>query len=167
MVVVRLEPTRASACAARSLADALGVTAESLVDEGPFAAHADEIEELRIEPVSPGGPHVDLARRGNGWHERSPEERDLDSDEVDSANGLVTALAGARALDARRAEPGERLAARERTTIVRTGGATTEVIEVAAPDACWRRPRAPGRRRRHPAPPARRRPSVRAPSDRD
>jgi hypothetical protein len=135
VVVVRLEPTRASACAARGLVDALAVTAESLVDEGPFAAHADEIEELRIEPVAAGGPRIDLARRGNGWHERSPEERDLDSDEVDSANGLVTSLVAARALDARRGEAGEHLAVRARTTIVRTGGASTEVIEVAAPDA--------------------------------
>ncbi len=135
VVVVRLEPTRASACAAKGLTDALETTADSLIDASPFAAHADEIEELRIEPVDAGGPHVDLARRGNGWHERAPEERDLDADEVDSANGLASALAEARALDARRGEAGERLAVKARATIVRTGGASTEVVEVAAPDA--------------------------------
>jgi hypothetical protein len=152
IVVVRLEPTRASACAARSLAQALDVTAEALVDESPFIAHADEIEELRIEPTDARGPHVELARRGNGWHERAPEDRDLDGDEVDSANGLVGALTGARALDAKPAAPGERFAVSARTTIVRTGGASavdalaspvtdalaspvTEVVEVASPDA--------------------------------
>jgi len=160
VVVVRLEPTHASACAARSLASALGVTAEALVDESPFLAHADEIEELRIESADVGGPRVDLARRGTGWHERAPEDRDLDADEVDSANGLAASLTAARALDARTAVPGERIAVSARTTIVRTGGAAvvdakaspvvdakaspvvdakaspwTEVVEVGSPDA--------------------------------
>jgi hypothetical protein len=134
VVVVRLEPTRASACAAAGLAAALGVTGEALVDEGPFVAHADEIEELRIEPADAGGPRVELARRGSGWHERAPEDRDLDADEVDSANGLAASLTAARALDAKRATPGQRLVVTARTTIVRTGGESTEVIEVASPD---------------------------------
>jgi len=105
------------------VASALGVTAEALVDESPFLAHADEIEELRIESADVGGPRVDLARRGTGWHERAPEDRDLDADEVDSANGLAASLTAARALDARTAVPGERIAVSARTTIVRTGGA--------------------------------------------
>jgi hypothetical protein len=144
VVVVRLEPTRASACAARSLVEALGVTAEALVDESPFIAHADEVEDLRIELASAGGPRVELARRGSGWHERAPEDRDLAGDEVDSANGLAAALTGARALDAKPVAPGERLAVSARTTIVRTGGASTvaangspvtEVVEIGSPDA--------------------------------
>ena len=135
VVVVRLEPTRTAACAARGVAEALGATADSLVDESPFVAHADEMEELRIEPVDHGPPRVDLARRGSGWHERAPEERDLDADEVDSANGLAASLAGARALDAKRPEAAERFVARSRATIVRTGGESTEVVEVGAPDA--------------------------------
>ncbi len=135
VVVVRLEPSRASACATKDLAEALGVTADALVDRSPLVAHADEIEELRIEPADAGGPRIDLARRGSGWHERAPEERDLGADEVDSANGLAAALAGARALDATRGEPGERLAVRARTTVVRTGGLTTEVVEVTGADA--------------------------------
>jgi Domain of unknown function (DUF4340) len=134
VVVVRLEPTRTSACAARGLVEALGVTAEALVDEAPFIAHADEIEELRIESRDAAGLRVDLARRGNGWHERAPEDRDLDADEVDSANGLAASLTGARALDARPSAPGERLAMIARTTIVRTGGASPEVVEIEAPD---------------------------------
>ena len=137
VVVVRLEPSRASACAAKSLADALAAPAESFVDRSPLVAHADEIEELRIEPAAAaaGGSRIDIARRGSGWHERAPEERDLDAAEADSANGLAASLAGARALDVRRAQAGERLIAKARVTTVRTGGASTEVIEVAAPDA--------------------------------
>jgi hypothetical protein len=135
VVVVRLEPSRASACATGRLTEALGASAESLVDESPFVANADEMEELRLEPVGTGGPRIDLARRGAGWHERAPDERDLDADEVDSANGLAASLASSRALDARRAEAGERITVRARATIVRTGGESSEVIEVAAPDA--------------------------------
>jgi hypothetical protein len=133
VVVVRLEPTRASACAGRALLEVLGAPADSFVDKSPIAAHADEIEELRIEPVDTTGPRVDLARRGSGWHERAPEERDLDAEEADSANGLAAALADARALDVKRGEPGDRVPVNARTTIVRTG-ATTEVIEIGPPD---------------------------------
>jgi uncharacterized protein DUF4340 len=138
VVVVRTEPSRSSACVPKGLIEALAATPESLVDLSPFVAHADEMEELRIERIEPGGgggPRVELARRGGGWHERSPEDRDLDGDEVDSANALVASVAGARALDARHGEPGERFPARSRATIVRTGGGTNEVVEVAAPDA--------------------------------
>jgi Domain of unknown function (DUF4340) len=134
VVVVRLEPTRASACAGRGLVEALSATADTLVDKSPFATHADEIEELRIEPIDTAGPRVDLARRGSGWHERAPEDRELDAEEVDSANGLATALAGARALDVKRGEPADRIAANARTTIVRTGGASAEVIEIGPSD---------------------------------
>ncbi len=134
VVVVRLEPTRVAACTGRGLASALALSADAFVDQSAFAAHADEIEELRIEPVDAAGPRVELARRGSGWHERAPEERDLDADEVDSANGLAAALAGARAIDVRRGEPTDRIVVKARTTIVRTGGATTEVVEIGAPD---------------------------------
>ena len=139
VVVVRTAPSGASACVARAVVDALAVTAASLVDDSPFMAHADEIEEVRLEPVAgPGGavaPGVDVARRAAGWHERAPEEREIPAAEADSTNALVDALAGAHALDVRRAEPGERLAVRARATILRTGGGATEVVEVAAPDA--------------------------------
>ncbi|HEY8041268.1 MAG TPA: DUF4340 domain-containing protein [Polyangiaceae bacterium] len=135
VVVVRTSPTHVSACAARELAEALATTAGALIDTSPLFAHADEIEELRLEPTSPGGARVDLARRGGGWHERAPEDRDLSSDETDSANALTLALAEARALDVRRTAPDERFEVRARATIVRTGGATNEVIELAAPGA--------------------------------
>jgi hypothetical protein len=138
VVAVRTEPARMSACVAKSLMEALGTTPDKLVDESPFVAHADEIEELRIERIpklTVPGSRVDLARRGTGWHERAPYDRDLDPEQADSANALVAALAGAQAVSARPAESGERISPRSRATIVRTGTSASEVVEVAAPDA--------------------------------
>jgi hypothetical protein len=135
VVVLRTEPARAAACVAKGLAEALALALapDALVDAGPFAAHADEIEELAIEPAGDARPRVDIARRGSGWHERAPVERDLGVADADSADALVAALAGARALQVRRGEPGERLVPRSRVTLVRTGSESSEVVEVAAP----------------------------------
>ena len=135
VVVLRTEPARAAACVTRSLAEALAPAPDSLVDAGPFATHADEIEELTIEPAGDASRRVDIARRGGGWHERAPAERDLGAADADSADALVAALAGARALQVRWSEPGERLVARSRVTLVRTGSESSEVVEVAAPSA--------------------------------
>jgi hypothetical protein len=134
VVAVRTAPAHVSACVARSLVDAFAVKAAALVDPSPLFARADEIEDLRLEDLA-GGPRVDLARRGSGWHERAPEERDLSSDESDSANILASALAGARASEvvAPKAAAAERtFVARSRATVIRTGGSSTEIVEVAA-----------------------------------
>jgi Domain of unknown function (DUF4340) len=130
VVVERTTPTRACGCVTKGLVEALGATADSFVDASPFVAHADEMEELRIDPVGVAGPRVELARRGTGWHERAPEERDLDADETDAANALAASLAGAQAMDVRAGVAGERLVVRARASIVRTGGASSEVVEV-------------------------------------
>jgi hypothetical protein len=136
VVVVRTSPARVSACVAKSLVDTLRATPEALVDTSPLYAHADEIEELRLEPVGGGGgPRIDLARHGAGWHERSPEDRDLGADESESANTLAAALASARASDAHEARADERVTPRARATVIRTGGGTTEVVELSAPGA--------------------------------
>jgi hypothetical protein len=143
VVAVRTAPTRVSACVARSLADAFAVKTSALVDASPFYAHADEFEDLRLEDLA-GGPRVDLARRGTGWHERAPEERDLSSDGSDSANLLASALAEARATEvvAPAASSDRPFVARNRVTVIRTGGSVTEVVELAAPGsdgAVWAR----------------------------
>jgi Domain of unknown function (DUF4340) len=131
-LLVETAPVRVSACVARTLGDALREAKPALDDTAPFFAHADEMEELRLEPVGSPGPRVDVARKGAGWHERSPEERDLSSDETDSANALALALATARGSQVRRAA--EPFAAHARVTIVRTGGSSTEVVDMAAPE---------------------------------
>ncbi len=135
VVLLRTEPSPMSACVDRALTEALFVNSETLVDKSPFMAHADEIEELRIDRLDAEGSRIDLARLGAGWHERAPADRDLSSGEADSANTLAAALAGARAIDVRRAEPGDRLVARARVTIVPAGGGADEIVETGAPDA--------------------------------
>jgi len=114
--------------------DALTFAPETLVDRAPFFAHADEMEEVRLETVDAASPRIDIARRGTGWHERSPEDRDLVSDEVDSANALTLALASAQGGGARPPEAGESFGARWRATVFRTGGSAPEVVEVGAAD---------------------------------
>jgi hypothetical protein len=133
VVVVRTVPSRVSACTARRLTEALGTTSSALVDTAPFFAHADEIEELRLDPLGRAGPRVEIARRGSGWRERSPEDRDLTSDETDSANLLALALAQARGSDVRRGGSEERFGALARVTLIRTGGERHEVVEFGAP----------------------------------
>jgi hypothetical protein len=138
VVVVRTEPSPMAGCVGKALADALTVNPAALIDSSPFVARADEIEELRIERVDPAGaeaPRVEVARRGGGWHERLPADRDLSGSDADSVNALVAALARAHAIEVRRAEPGAPFVARDRVTIVRTGAAVSEVVETAAPDA--------------------------------
>ena len=131
-LLVETAPVRVSACVARTLGDALRDAKPALDDKAPFFAHADEMEDVRLEPVGTAGPRVDVARKGAGWHERAPEDRDLSSDETDSANALALALATARGSQVRRsAEP---FAARARATIVRTGGSSTEAVDVGAPE---------------------------------
>lgn len=133
-VAVR-SPSHVGACIAKGILDGMGVTAESLVDRSPFFSQPDEIEELRLERIDNRGPIVDIARRGTGWHERSPDDRDLDSDAGESATALALALADSQALDARLPGPAERIVPRTRATIVRTGIGTNEVIELGAPGA--------------------------------
>lgn len=132
VVVVRTAPTRVSACTARALQEALGTDAAALVDASPFFARADEMEELRVEPLGREGTRVEAARRGTGWRERSPEDRDLTPDESDSANALALALAQARGTDVRRPVPEDRFEPHARVTVVRTGGGTSEVVELGA-----------------------------------
>jgi hypothetical protein len=132
-LLIETVPTRLSACIARTLGDALRDAKLDLDDASPFFAHADEMEEVRLEPLGVAGPRVDLSRKGAGWHERAPEDRDLSSDETDSANALALALASARGSQVRRAA--EAFVARARATIVRTGGSSTEVVELGAAEA--------------------------------
>ncbi|WP_394836908.1 DUF4340 domain-containing protein [Pendulispora rubella] len=92
VIVVRRSPTRLSACAPKMVLDGLGTPKADLADKHLFAARFDEVEELILESLDPGGPKLEMARMGNGWHERSPEDRELSKDEVDMANTLVTQL---------------------------------------------------------------------------
>lgn len=95
VVVLRVSPTRLAACAPRGAAETLKEAGASLVMKRPFSFRADEIEELRLERVAgegPGPAAIELARKGSGFHEREPVDRELPSEEADAANALVTAI---------------------------------------------------------------------------
>jgi hypothetical protein len=110
----------------------LHITPAELVDKRLFAARGDEIAELVLEPV-PSGPKVEIARKGTGWHERTPTDRDLASDEVDEANALVTSLAKGEAIDVTRGDLGAPFEARARARIQRGEGKGAETVELGPP----------------------------------
>jgi hypothetical protein len=91
VVAVRRAPTKKSACVPKGLVAGLVVTSRELVDSRLFAARGDETVELTLESVPPG-KKVEIARKGSGWHERSPVDQDLSSEQTDAANALVSAL---------------------------------------------------------------------------
>ncbi len=74
-----------------------------------------------------------LARKGSGWRERTPEDRDLSNEESESASILASALADARATEV--LGPDRSFVAIGRATVIRTGGLVTEVVELSAPGA--------------------------------
>jgi hypothetical protein len=139
-VVVARGATRTSACAARTLSLALDGALAQPIDCSLLFARADEVSEVRLAPVGrplgapPGAvPRtLDLARVGNSWHERAPENRELDAAEGESADVLVKALTDGRALDARPAYAADRFEVNARATVTRAGG-DREVLDVGAP----------------------------------
>jgi hypothetical protein len=94
VVVVRTKPTRVAACVPSGIALGLEIPSDAVIDRHLLAAHQDEIAEVRFEPVAGGQASLDLARKGSGWHERSPQDINLEGDEADAANALMTAIAG-------------------------------------------------------------------------
>jgi hypothetical protein len=134
VAIARQETSRVSACVPGAVIEGIDTKPDALVDHDLFYAHADEIEELRLEPAPE--LRIDLARRGAGWHERSPTDRDLDSEESDAANDLASDIAQARASEARAGSAGEHVAAHARVSITRTGGGAGEALEIdaAGPD---------------------------------
>ena len=104
VVVLRKQPTRVAACAPKGAIDALlAITPEALVDRKPFSFRHDEIEELRLEAIGgdAGATGVDagaaprvleLARRGTGFHQREPVDRELTAEEADAASELLSRI---------------------------------------------------------------------------
>ncbi|MDF2697837.1 MAG: hypothetical protein K0S65_6220 [Labilithrix sp.] len=141
VVVLRKQPTRVASCAPRGAMDALlEITPAALVDRRPFSFRHDEIEELRLEslvgsdagvavPDAGGAPRVlELARRGSGFHQREPVDRDLTPEEAESANELLARIEQDQADDVRPGGGPFTAVARAR---VRAGD-HDEVVEVGA-----------------------------------
>jgi hypothetical protein len=131
-VMIRRKPTRLSACVPVGMLSGLHVTPAELVDKRLFAARGDEIAELALEPL-PSGSKVEIARMGSGWHERSPTDRDLASDEVDQANALATSLAKGEALDVARGDTNASFPARARVRLQRGEAKGEETVELGPP----------------------------------
>jgi hypothetical protein len=133
ILVARIAPEPMAGCASDALLQA--VEAGALSDASVFFAHADEIEELRLEALAAPGRAIEIARKDRGWRERSPADRDLSADESASANELAVALAAATALDVKRAPVGEAFEPQIRATVVDTGGGKIEIVELSGPRA--------------------------------
>jgi hypothetical protein len=136
VVVVRDAPTRLTACAPKGILPGLATTEAELVDPHLFAAHDDEIAELRLESVPPGGPSLELARKESGWRQKAPVERDLPPEEAAAATTLVRAIARAEGAAPHKSD--EPFEPKWRVTVQRgDGGAggVAEVVEVGSPDA--------------------------------
>ena len=131
-LATRMPEPSECACVAGSLIRALSPEPDSLADTSALFAHADEIEQIRLEALG-GGAKVEIVRKGRGWHERLPDDRDLDPDESDSANGLALAIANAKSLGLPRTEGGEPQLGHIRATVTPVGGRTPEVVELGSP----------------------------------
>jgi hypothetical protein len=135
VVVARKTPTPLAACAPKVILEGLTTPRDKLADTRLFAARFDEVEELRLETL-PSGAMMEIARKGSGWHARAPEDRELAKDEVEMANGLVTAIAKGegRPLSV---EEASKIAftPRARATVLRAETGTKEVLELGGAGA--------------------------------
>lgn len=100
VVVERTGPRPVIACVPRGPAASLDPTGRDLADRRLAYANADEVVELRI---GSGDVPLEVARKGTGFFMRSPEGRELSSDEAESVSAFLTALTRAEAASARRA----------------------------------------------------------------
>jgi hypothetical protein len=136
-VLVRVSPTRESACVPKGALDGLKTPASALVDHRLFITRSDEVEEIVFDSV-PAGFTLELARKGRGWHERKPLDRELEGAEVDMANDLVTKLTRGDALSVE-PEGNAPFAARARVRVKRASSTADEVVELGATNEIVRR----------------------------
>jgi hypothetical protein len=109
VVVLRKQPTRVAACAPKGAMDALlAVTPSSLVDDRPFSFRHDEMEEIRLELVGASNDAgasspraIELARRGTGYHQREPVDREVTGDEADAVGDLLAEIERGAAVEVR------------------------------------------------------------------
>ncbi len=146
VLVLRTKPTRLLACAPQGALETLrSLSAEELFDRKPFSVRHDEMEELRIEAVasdesragndggtSPRPKAFEVARRGVGFHQREPNDRELSSDEADSVRELLVRIASSDAASVRKSEgrPRSSLAPLSRARV--RAGEAEETVELWA-----------------------------------
>ncbi len=127
VVVLRKAPTRVAACAPQDIVGFLTGDATSLVDKHPFTLRVDEIEEVRLEHT--GAEAIELARKGTGYHQRAPLDRELPEPEAEAATELLTRISVSEAREVTRGA-GSAFVSTGRA-IVRSGP-REEIVEVGA-----------------------------------
>jgi hypothetical protein len=126
VLVLRTQPTRVLACAPKGALDALvALKSDDLVDRRPVSFRHDEIEEMRLE----GERVIEIARRGTGFHQRAPEDRELNAAEADAASELLVHIEQSRADEVTRGGGPFSPIAKARFT----AGGHDETIEIGAP----------------------------------
>ncbi len=134
VVVRRVAPSPLSACVPKIVLLGLGTPKQELLDTKVFVARPDEAEEVLLEPLDGKGTKVDMARKGTGWHVRSPFDRDLAGDEVDMANALVGALTRGLGTGVHPIDPKATFHLASRASVVRFENQGIEVVEVGTDD---------------------------------
>jgi len=138
VVLVRVSPTREAACVPKVAKEGLSLPESALVDPRLFASRADEVEELTLETLGSGVPPftVELARKGRGWHERKPNDRELAGTEIDVMNDLVTKLTRGDALTVESSAAATRgpFVPRSRARLRRASTGVEEVVELEGTD---------------------------------
>ena len=129
VVVLRKAPNRVAACAPQDIVGYLSGDAASLAEKHPFTLRMDEIEELRLE--HPGSETIELARKGTGFHQRAPADRDLSEAEADAATQLLERIAVSEARAVTRGGSGAAPFASTGRAVVRSGE-REQVVEIGA-----------------------------------
>ncbi len=93
VVAILREPSRISACLTQATADELTKSPDVMVDRGVFVARIDEVQEVVFKS---GDKRLELARKGTGFHQRAPVDREVDGG---AGRVLLEALLGLRATD--------------------------------------------------------------------
>jgi hypothetical protein len=133
VVVLRKAPNRVAACAPQDVVKYLSADAANLVEKHPFTLRMDEIEELRLE--HPGSEPIEIARKGTGFHQRSPSDRELSEAEADAATELLSRISISEARTVTRGDGGGADGAAFASTgraVVRAGD-REQVVEIGAP----------------------------------
>lgn len=140
VVVLRKSPTRIAACAPKDVVAALLVGGPTLLEHHPFTLRMDEIEELRLERLGVEDardagagppPAIEIARKGTGFHQRAPSDRDLSPEEAEAATEIITRIASAEAGGVTRGSGPFTAVARARIH----AGDHDQLVEVGVPDA--------------------------------
>ena len=137
VVAVVTSPARLAACVPKGAVESLKKPAASLVSKRPFTMRADETEELRLERLGDvdagvGPPKaIELARKGGGFKQREPVDRDLPADEAEAASALLAAIERVTATSV--APRGDKPFAPAFRARLRAGD-RDEIVEIASPD---------------------------------